>query len=195
MSDLPAIAQIMASAVGLVGALVAGLSVYLNYKGRHNPFRQAVYDSQMGAYFDISGAMSDLYTAAQDGLALAGPRHRQEEARVRLRAALRDGHERYTAAVNRALIVLPSRVKAALDHFNDTLLALADPGGELGDAPDAAALASAYERAINSIRHHLAVDSLMTGMLAEMGIGSESVVLRRLRPAVNPLLPVGRPER
>src|SRR3954463_14714722 len=122
MSDLPAVAQIMASAVGVVGALVAGLSVYLNYKGRHNQFRQAVYDRQMGAYFDISGAMSDLYTAAQDGLALVGPRHRQEEGRVRLRAALRDEHERYTAAVNRALIVLPSRVKAALDHFNDTLL-------------------------------------------------------------------------
>jgi hypothetical protein len=194
MSDLPAIAQIMASAVGLVGAMVAGLSVYLNFRGRHNPFRQAVYDRQMGAYLDISAAMSDLYTAAQDGLALVGPRHRLEEGCVRLRAALRDEHERYTAAVNRALIVLPSRVKAALDHFNDTLLALADPGEQSG-VPEPAALAAAYERAINSIRHHLAVDSLTTGMLAEMGIGSESVVLRRFRSEINPLMPVARSER
>jgi hypothetical protein len=39
MSDLPALGQIMTSAVGLMGALVAGLSVYFTYKGRHNQFR------------------------------------------------------------------------------------------------------------------------------------------------------------
>ena len=53
MSDLAAVAQIMTSAVGLMGALVAGLSVYFTYRGRHNQFRQVVYGRQMDAYFDI----------------------------------------------------------------------------------------------------------------------------------------------
>ena len=53
-------------------------------------------------------------------------------------------------------------------------------------------LAKAYERAINCIRHHLAIDSLTMGMLKEMGIGSESVTLKRFRSGVNPLTPVRR---
>ena len=60
MSELPAIAQIMSSAVGLMGALVAGLSVYFTYRGRHNQFRQVVYGRQMDAYFDITEAMTAL---------------------------------------------------------------------------------------------------------------------------------------
>ena len=55
-------------------------------------------------------------------------------------------------------------------------------------------LAQAFERAINCLRHHLAIDSLTTGMLDEMGIGSESVTLKSIRQGVNPLVPVGRAE-
>jgi len=201
MSDLSVIAQIMASAVGLVGALVAGLSVYFTYRGRHNQFRQAVYARQMDAYFDITESMANLYAAAQSTLAFGDPRLRGEEARRQFRAGLRDEHERFTGMVNRSLIVLPSKVKAAVDHFNETLLAISAPVEErpparhdhanppLEPGPD---LARAYERAINCIRHHLAIDSLTTGMLAEMGIGSESVTLKRARCGVHPLVPVGR---
>ena len=46
MSDSSVVAQILSSAVGLMGALVAGLSVYFTYKGRHNQFRQVVYGRQ-----------------------------------------------------------------------------------------------------------------------------------------------------
>jgi hypothetical protein len=115
--------------------------------------------------------------------------------------ALRDEHERYIGIVNRSLIVLPSKVMAAVDHFNETLLALtASPEERLAGKPDPAdhppapeqTLAKAYERAINSIRHHLAIDSLTTGMLKEMGVGSESVTLKSVRYGVNPLAPVGR---
>src|SRR6516225_8985313 len=115
MSDLPALAQIMTSAVGLMGALVAGLSVYFTYKGRHNQFRQVVYGRQMDAYFDITEAMSNLYTAAQNILASANPWVKAEDARVRFCSALLAEHERFTATVNRSLIVLPSKVKAAVD--------------------------------------------------------------------------------
>jgi hypothetical protein len=88
-----------------------------------------------------------------------------------------------------------------VDHFNDTLLAIGAPTEERSAGRDPAAalppaagegLAKAYERAINCIRHHLAIDSLTTGMLKEMGIGSESVALKSSRPGVNPLVPVGR---
>src|SRR3954471_17065641 len=119
MSDLPAIAQIMSSAVGLMGALVAGLSVYFTYKGRHNQFRQVVYGKQMDAYFDISESMSNLFTAAQNALAFASPRLKGEDARARFRTAVREEHERFTGTVNRVLIVLPSKLKAAVDHFNE----------------------------------------------------------------------------
>jgi hypothetical protein len=201
MTELLALAQIMTSAVALVGALVAGLSVYFTYKGRHNQFRQVVYGRQMDAYFDITEAMSNLYTAAQHLLASGNPWVKAEDARARFRSALLGEHEQFTGTVNRSLIVLPSKVKAAVDAFNDTLLAIgapaegrpagADPATGL---PPAAGerLARAYERAINCIRHHLAIDSLTTGMLKEMGIGSESVLLRSPRPGVNPLVPVGR---
>src|SRR5437764_10060103 len=121
MSDL-AIAQILPCAVGLVGALVAGLSVYFTYRGRHNQFRQVVYGRQMDAYFGIAESMANLYTAAQNVLAFSNPRLRGEDARRHFRAALREEHERFTATVNRAMIVLPSKVRAAVDHFNVTLL-------------------------------------------------------------------------
>jgi hypothetical protein len=201
MFDLLVVAPILTSAVGLMGALVAGLSVYFTYKGRHNQFRQVVYGRQMDAYFDITESMANLYAAAQNTLAFGDPRLRGEESRRQFRAALREEHERFTGMVNRSLIVLPSKVKAAVDHFNETLLAISAPAEErptarhddatppLEPGPD---LARAYERAINCIRHYLAIDSLTTGMLNEMGIGSESVTLKRARCGVHPLVPVGR---
>jgi hypothetical protein len=201
MSDLSALVQIMTAAVAPMGALVAGLSVYFTYRGRHNQFRQVVYGRQMDAYFDITAAMSNLYTAAQNILATATPWVKAEDARTRFRSAVLEEHERFTETVNRSLIVLPSKVKAAVDDFNDTLLAIGAPAEGRPDGADPARglppqagerLARAYERAINCIRHHLAIDSLTTGMLKEMGIGSESVVLKSPRPGVNPLVPVGR---
>src|SRR3954463_2387002 len=105
MSDLAAVAQIMSSAVGLMGALVAGLSVYFTYRGRHNQFRQVVYNRQMDAYFDINESMSHLYTAAQNVLAASNPRLKGEDARARFRTVLREEHERFTATVNRSIIV------------------------------------------------------------------------------------------
>jgi hypothetical protein len=202
MRDPLAVAQIMSSAVGLMGALVAGLSVYFTYKGRHNQFRQVVYGRQMDAYFDITESMSNLYTAAQNILAFSNPWIKGEDARARFRTALREEHERFTGTVNRSLIVLPSKVKAAVDNFNETLLSISAPAEERPTGRhDAAAdrppdpeedLAKAYQRAINCIRHHLAIDSLTTSMLNEMGIGSESVTLKNFRSGVNPLVPVGR---
>src|SRR5436309_2592855 len=102
MSDLSPVAQIMTSAVGLMGALVAGLSVYFTYKGRHNQFRQVVYGRQMDAYFDITESMSNLFTAAQNIFALSNPRLKGEGTGARLRSALREEHERFTATVNRS---------------------------------------------------------------------------------------------
>jgi hypothetical protein len=49
VSDLSIVAAVLTSAVGLAGALVAGLSVYMSYKGRHNLLRQVVYGRQMDA--------------------------------------------------------------------------------------------------------------------------------------------------
>jgi hypothetical protein len=184
MTEMPVVAPILTSAVGLVGAMVAGLSVYFTYKGRHNQFRSVVYGRQMDAYFDIAESMAAMYTAAQNAVAYANPQSR---------SALREEHDRFTGVVNRSLIVLPSKVKAAVDSFNETLLAITAATDERPEtAGEAADLARAYERAINCIRYHLAVDSLTTGMLKEMGIGSESVTLKGVRPRVNPLVPVGR---
>lgn len=190
----PTIAPVLAAAVGLTGSLVAGLSVYLSYRGRHNLLRQIVYGRQLDAYFEITAAMTALYTAAEDTLVLAGPRRPGEEARARVRAALREDHERFTAAVNRSLIVLPSRVKEAVDRFNTALLAACAPDGDgpPGLGGHEPTLGAAYELALNSIRHHMAIDSLTSGMLREMGVGSESVALRRGLGRVSPLVPVGR---
>src|SRR6476619_2960428 len=131
MFDAAVVAPILTSAVGLMGALVAGLSVYFTYKGRHNQFRSVVYGRQMDAYFDITDAMASLQNAAQDQLATSNPRLRGEEARRQFRSALRAEHERFTGTVNRSLIVLPSKVKAAVDAFNETLLAISAPADEL----------------------------------------------------------------
>ena len=202
MYDLSVIATILSSAVGVMGALVAGLSVYFTYKGRHNLLRQVVYGRQMDAYFDITESMTTLYTAAQNVLAYSNPRLKGDDVRGRFRMALREEHEKFTATVNRSLIVLPSKVKWAVDYFNETLLAISAPVEDRPARPPEAAveqssdptqdLAKSYARAINSIRHHLAIDSLTTGMLKEMGIGSESVTLKSVRCGVNPLVPVRR---
>lgn len=194
MFDAQTLAPVLAATVGLTGSLVAGLSVYLSYRGRHNLIRQVVYGRQLDAYFDIAAAMTALYTAAQNTAAVAGSQPLGEDAKARVRAVLRGEHERFAEAVNRSLIVLPSRVKAAVDQFNEALLVACEPaeGGPAGPVPVSSELAGAYERALNSIRHHLAIDSLTTGMLREMGIGSESVALKGARDWVSPLVPVGR---
>src|SRR4051794_20813442 len=154
MSELSVLAQILTSAVGLMGALVAGLSVYFTYKGRLNQFRQVVYGRQMDAYFDITECMSHLFGAAQEALITVHPRFGDDDAGERFRASLRKEHEQFTRTVNRALIVLPSRVKTAVDGFNETLLAIGDPGEELPSVTEpildpGASLAQAYERAVN----------------------------------------------
>jgi hypothetical protein len=203
VTDLPVVAPILSSAVGLMGALVAGLSVYFTYKGRHNQFRSVVYGRQMDAYFDITDAMASLHNAAQDQLAINNPRLRGEEARRQFRSALRAEHERFTGTVNRSLIVLPSKVKAAVDGFNEMLLAISAPADDLPPgqamldptADPSQDLSRAYERALNCIRHHLAIDSLTSGLLNEMGIGSESVTRKPSKYRVNPLVPVGRGSR
>ena len=59
-------------------------------------------------------------------------------------------------------------------------------------ADPATDLARAYERAINCIRHHMAVDSLTRGMLREMGIGNDPHSIRSLRGIVVRTLPVER---
>jgi hypothetical protein len=195
------LAPVLSSVVGLVGVLVAGLSVYLNYKGRHNQFRQVVYSKQLDAYFEIVGAMATLHTAAQNLITFSSLRH-DDEARKNFRTALRDEHEGFNEQVNRWLIVLPSKVKAALDHFNTTLWAIS-AAAELGhagrydpalveSADPATDLARAYERAINCIRHHMAVDSLTRGMLREMGIGNDPHSIRSLRGIVVRTVPVER---
>src|ERR1043166_4882702 len=162
MSNLAAIAAILSSMVALAGAGVAGMSVYITYRNRHNQFRQVVYGRQMDAYFDITESMSNLYTAAQNILACSNPWLKGEDARTRFQMELREEHERFTATVNRSMIVLPSKVKAAVDHFNEALVAISAPVEDLPPAPPDAgppappgeALAGAFERAINSIRHH-----------------------------------------
>src|SRR5437764_2849798 len=168
MFDAAVVAPVLSSTVGLMGSLVAGLSVYFTYKSRHNLLRQVVYGRQMDAYFDITESMTALYTAAQNVLAFSNPRLKEEDARGQFRTALREEHEHFTATVNRSLIVLPSKVKAAVDRFNETLLAISAPSDETEAARTADPgqdLARAYARAVNSIRHHLAIDSLTTGML------------------------------
>src|SRR6266478_2920384 len=147
MSDLSVVGPILTSGVALMGALVAGLSVYFSYKGRHNQFRQGVYGRQMDAYFDITESMSTLYTAAQNTLAISNPWLKGEEARTRFRTAVREEHERFTATVNRSLIVLPSKVKAAVDHFNDTLLAISAPEEERPARAADAAVDGAFDPA------------------------------------------------
>src|SRR5438876_11032640 len=114
----------------------------------------------MDAYFEITEAMGNLYNAAQNMLALGNHRLKTDDGRQQFRTALRDEHDEFTGKVNRLLIVLPSKVKAALDNFNDTLLALCAPAEERrANAAEESAdpvgdLARAYERAINCIRHH-----------------------------------------
>lgn len=199
MPEAHLLAPVASSLVGLTGALVAGLSVYFTYKARHNQFRSVVYGRQMDAYFDITEAMAALYTTAQNVLAVSNPWLRGEDARRQFRSAVRDDHERFIGSVNRALIVLPSKVKAAVDLFNETVLAIGHPAEERleggGPADPAAELAQVYGRAVNCIRHHLAVDCLTTGMLREMGLGSESVALKTARSGIRPLAAVRRGSR
>jgi hypothetical protein len=172
----PAIlAPVLSSVVGLIGILVAGLSVYLTYKGRHNQFRQVVYSKQMDAYFEITAAIADLHAAAQHLLAFGFDFQEGPDARKPFRTALRDVHEQFQGRVNRWLIVLPSKVKAALDNYDATLTAVTTPRDATDPADD---LAKAYERVVNCVRHHLAVDSLTLGMLREMGIGTDTLTLR-----------------
>jgi len=191
-------------AVGLMGALVAGLSVYFTYRGRHNQFRQVVYGRQMDAYFDISESMSNLFTAAQNILGRQQSLDQGEDARARFRTALREEHERFTGTVNRSLIVLPSKVKAAVDNFNETAA-----GDQCTDrrAPtalhDAAAdvprtrgedVAKAYRAGHHCHPAPPGHRLLTTGMLNEMGIAVEIGDAKGFRSGVNPLVPVdGRP--
>jgi hypothetical protein len=173
MTEPAVLAPVLSSLIGLVGILVAALSVYLNYKGRHNQFRQVVYSKQMDAQHLLAFGLDFR----------EGPGDRKQFC-----AALRDEHDQFRDRVNRWLIVMPSKVKAALDNFDAMLTAIGTPEGA-GDPP--ADLAKAYERVVNCVRHHLAVDSLTLGMLREMGIGSESITMRRTHAGIK-VLPISR---
>lgn len=170
------LAPILSAMVGLIGILVAGLSVYLNYRGRHNQFRQVVYSRQMDAYFEITGAIADLHAAAQRLIAFGLQFPEGPDNRKRFRTALGEEHDQFRERVNRWLIVLPSKVKLALDHFDSTLTTVTGSDDGLDPATD---LAKAYEHVVNCVRHHLAVDSLTLGMMREMGIGTDSFTMRR----------------
>src|SRR5438874_13832326 len=98
MTDPSILAPVLSSFVGLVGVLVAGLSVYFNYRGRHNQFRQVVYSKQLDGYFEIVGAMANLHSAAQNLLAFSGLRE-GDEARRHFRTASREDHERFNETV------------------------------------------------------------------------------------------------
>jgi hypothetical protein len=176
MTEPAILAPLLSSIVGLIGILVAGLSVYLNYRGRHNQFRQVVYSKQMDAYFEITAAIANVHAAAQHLIAFGLQFHDGPDSRDRFRTALGAELDQFHERVNRWLIVLPSKVKAALDHFDATLTVVSGPDDVSDPATD---LAKAYERVVNCIRHHLAVDNLTIGMLREMGIGSDSFILRR----------------
>src|SRR5213082_2929932 len=88
MSDASIVAPILSAAVGGMAAVVAGVTAYVTYRGRHNQFRQVVYGRQMDAYFDIAESMANLYTAAQNHLAFGNPWLKGEDARLRFRTAL-----------------------------------------------------------------------------------------------------------
>jgi hypothetical protein len=198
MADAAILAPLMSSVVGLVGVLVAGLSVYFNYRGRHNQFRQVVYSKQMDGYFEIVGAMANLHNAAQNLINFGGFRAKDaDDAQKRFHTALREEHDQFIEKVNRWLIVLPSKVKAALDSFNASLWSLNIPhtvrhDAEPVDADDPGAeLARAYERAVNCIRYHLAVDSLTMGMMREMGIGTDTLSVRGMTNGAVRLVTVG----
>jgi hypothetical protein len=191
MADGAFLTPILTSVVGLVGVLVAGLSVYVNYRGRHNQFRQVVYSKQMDAYFDIVAAMADLHNAAQNLIHFHGLRSPEDGGRKPFHMALKDEHEQFNEKVNRWLIVLPSKVKAALDNFDLMLATAGSP--DVADAADPGQdLAKAYEQAVNSIRHHLAVDSLTKGMLREMDIGMDSLSVRNMPAGAVRLMSAGR---
>src|SRR5437588_6895362 len=95
MTEPAILAPILSSLVGLIGILVAGLSVYLTYKGRHNQFRQVVYSKQMDAYFEITGAIANLHGAAQRLLAFGLDFQDGPDDRKRFRTALRDEHDQF----------------------------------------------------------------------------------------------------
>ena len=189
MTEPAILAPILSSIVGLIGILVAGLSVSLNYRGRHNQFRQVVYSKQMDAYFEITAAIANLHAAAQHLIAFGLQFGDAPDCRERFRTALGAELDQFHERVNRWLIVLPNKVKSALDHFDATLTAVGRPE-DVGDP--AVDLARAYERVVNCIRHHLAVDNLTVGMLREMGIGTDSFILRRPAKGGVKVLPLSR---
>src|SRR5438067_13624277 len=102
MNSLGNVAQLMTAGVALMSATVAMLSVYFSYRNRHNQFRQTVYNRQLDAYFDISEAMSNLFTAAQNILAASNQWTKLDETRLGMRTALREAHERLTGSGNRS---------------------------------------------------------------------------------------------
>src|SRR5438067_2897779 len=95
MTEPAILAPVLSSVVGLIGILEAGLSVYLNYKGRHNQFRQVVYSKQMDAYFEITGAIANLHASAQHLIAFGLHFRDGPEARKKFRAALREEHDQF----------------------------------------------------------------------------------------------------
>jgi hypothetical protein len=146
-----------------------------------------VYSKQMDAYFEITGAIANLYASAQHMIAFGLQFRDGPDCRKKFRTALGAELDQFQERVNRWLIVMPSNVKRALDHFDATLTAVTSPDDVTDPAAD---LAKAYERVVNCIRHHLAVDNLTLGMLREMGIGSDSFILRRPSKAGVKVLPL-----
>jgi len=68
--------------ISLMGSyIIAGMTIYLNYKARTSPYREALYSKQLDIYIELVDTLFDFYSSIED---LIEAKSNKEDERVEL---------------------------------------------------------------------------------------------------------------
>lgn len=114
------IAATIAALTGLVGAIVAGSSIWFAHKSRTKTYAEMLHSSQLEAYKEASSALVDVASKMNAQLRRHSGKWNRE-AGEKLRAALEGHYSRFNDALFNSALLLPSKFVKALHQVNRLL--------------------------------------------------------------------------
>jgi hypothetical protein len=148
--------------------VIAGLSVYLAYRARTQPYRERIYSKQVEGYSDVIVALTNFYLAALSFISIQPNGRLNDSTRPTLRANTNELNRAFHSKWQHWFLLLPKEVNDSLsafiqlfngisahpdfaDQYKKEIVSAQDPGGLLSDA---------YEKVVNECRKFMGTDRL-----------------------------------
>jgi hypothetical protein len=102
--------------IGFGGLVIAGLSIYLNYKARTSHYREMIYSKQIEGYDEIVNALTEFYLTTLSFIASQGFRL-DDTTRPILRSQTMEKNRAFHRKHREWVIFLPNEINKALFAF------------------------------------------------------------------------------